>query len=112
MSSTWAVGIFTVLAAGELVADQLPTTPARTTPGPLGFRIVMGGLTGACLGIGAHTSTGLAALCGALGAVAGAFGGYRARVGLVRRLQVPDFAIALPEDLVAIGLALLIVSQF
>jgi uncharacterized membrane protein len=112
MGSTWAVGIFTLLAAGELVADQLPATPARTTPGPLGFRIAMGGLTGACLGISAHASAGLSALCGALGAAAGAFAGYRARVGLVRQLQVPDFAIALPEDLVAIGLALLVISQF
>jgi uncharacterized membrane protein len=112
MGSAWAVGIFTLFAVGELVMDQLPTTPARTTPGPLGFRIIMGGLTGACLGLGAHTSAGLAALCGALGAVAGAFGGYHARVGLVQRLRVPDFAIAVPEDLVAIGLALLVVSQF
>src|SRR6266849_2526604 len=32
MGSTLAVGIFTVLALVELVADQLPSTPARTKP--------------------------------------------------------------------------------
>ena len=51
-------------------------------------------------------------LAGVLGGVAGAFGGYQARVGLVRTLHVPDFAIAIPEDLVAIGLGLFLVSRF
>jgi uncharacterized membrane protein len=51
------------------------------------------------------------ALLGAVGAVIGAFAGYKARVGLVRSLGVPDFAIAIPEDLVAIGLALLMVRR-
>jgi uncharacterized membrane protein len=49
---------------------------------------------------------------GGFGAVIGAFGGYEARVRLVRRLRVPDAAIAIPEDLVAIGLGLLAVSRF
>ena len=44
--------------------------------------------------------------------VAGAFGGYQARVGLVRTLGVADYAVAIPEDLVAIGLGLFLVSRF
>lgn len=111
MGSTWAVAIFTVAAVGELIADQLPNIPARITPGPLGFRIAMGLLTGASIGLAAHASAGLAAVCGAVGAVVGAFGGYTARVGFVRRYRVPDFAVAIPEDAIAIGLALLVVSQ-
>lgn len=111
MGSGWAVGIFTLLAVLELVADKLPTTPARTSAGPLTTRIVMGMLTGACLGAAGGASLWVAAILGALGAVAGAFGGYRARMGLVRTLRVPDFAVALPEDLVAIGLGLLLVSR-
>jgi len=47
-----------------------------------------------------------------VGAVAGTFAGYKARVGLVQSLNVPDFAIALPEDLVAIGLGWLLVTRF
>jgi uncharacterized membrane protein len=92
--------------------DQLPTTPARTTVIPLAARIVMGLLTGACLGIAGGASVWLRAVAGAIGAIAGAFGGYKARVGLVRRLHVPDIAIAIPEDLIAIGLGLFLVSRF
>ena len=112
MGSAWAVGIFTVGALGEFVADQLPTTPARTAAVGLTARIVIGLLTGACLGIAGGVSTWLGALIGAIGAIAGAFGGYQARVRLVRGLHVPDAAIAIPEDLVAIGLGLLLVSRF
>ena len=51
MGSAWTVGIFTLLALLELVTDQLPNTPARTTAVPLGARIVTGLLSGACVGI-------------------------------------------------------------
>lgn len=112
MGSTLAVVIFTILALFEFVADQLPSTPARTAPGGLGARIVMGLLCGACLGIAGGVSLWLGAIVAAIGAVAGAFGGYRARVGLVQALHAPDFAIAIPEDLIAIGLGLLIVTRF
>jgi uncharacterized membrane protein len=112
MRSAWAVGIFTFGALAEFVADQLPTTPARTTAGPLAARIVMGSLTGACLGTAGGASLWLGALIGAIGAIAGGFGGYQARVRLFKRLHVPDIAIAIPEDLIAIGLGLFLVSRF
>ena len=112
MGSAWAVGIFTVGALGEFVGDQLPTTPARTAAVGLTARIVIGLLTGACLGVAGGASYWLGALIGAIGAIAGAFGGYQARVRLVRGLHVPDAAIAIPEDLVAIGVGLLLVSRF
>jgi uncharacterized membrane protein len=112
MGSVWAVGIFTLLALVEFVADQLPSTPARTAAVGLTARIVMGALTGACLGVAGGVLLWLGALAGAIGGIAGAFGGYQARVGLVRALHVPDFAVAVPEDLVAIGLGLLIASRF
>ena len=112
MGSAWAVGVFTVLAVVELVADQLPGTPSRTAPVGLSARIVTGTLSGASLAIAGGATIWLGALAGVLGGVAGAFGGYQARVGLVRTLHVPDFAIAIPEDLVAIGLGLFLVSRF
>jgi uncharacterized membrane protein len=71
----------------------------------------MGLLTGACLGVAGGAGFWLAALIGGIGAITGAYGGYKARVGLVRALQVPDIAIAVPEDLVAIGFGLLLVSR-
>jgi uncharacterized membrane protein len=112
MGSRWVVGIFTLLAIAELIADQLPTTPARTTPGPLIFRIAMGLLTGACLGAAGGAYLWVGAIIGAIGALVGTYGGYQARVGLVRGLGVPDYAIAIPEDLIAIGFGLLMVSRF
>lgn len=112
MGSIWTAAIFTLGALGEFVADQRPKTPARTAPIGLTARIVVGLLTGACLGIAGGASPWLAALIGAIGAIAGAFGGYQARVGLVRALRVPDAAVAIPEDLTAVGLGLLLVSRF
>jgi uncharacterized membrane protein len=112
MGSVWAVGIFTLGALGEFVGDQLPTTPARTAALGLTARIVIGLLTGACLAVAGGVSYWLGAVIGVIGAIAGAFGGYQARVRLVRGLHVPDAAIAIPEDLVAIGLGLLLVSRF
>ena len=44
MGSIWAVGIFTVLALVEFVADQLPSTPSRTAPVGLSARIVTGAI--------------------------------------------------------------------
>lgn len=112
MGSRWAVGIFTLLAIAELISDKLPNTPARKSPGPLIFRIVMGLLTGACLGVAGGASAWVGAIIGVVGALVGTFGGYQARVGLVRGLHVPDYAIAIPEDLIAIGFGLLMVSRF
>ncbi len=112
MGSVWAVAIFTVLALVEFIADQLPSTPARTGAVGLSARVVTGALTGACLALAGGATVWLGALAGTVGGIAGAFGGYRARVGLVRALRVPDFAIAIPEDLIAIGLGLFLASRF
>jgi uncharacterized membrane protein len=112
MGTAWAVGVFTMLALIEFVADQLPSTPPRTAALGLSARIVTGALTGACLAIAGGATVWLGALAGAIGGIAGAFAGYHARVGLVRTLRVPDLTIAIPEDLIAIGLGLLLVSRF
>ena len=111
MGSKWAAIIFTVLALVELIADQLPSTPPRTSAPGFSARIVLGGLSGACLAVAGGASLLIGALVGIIGAVAGTFGGYKARVGLVQSLRVPDVVIAIPEDLVAIGLGLLLVTR-
>ena len=112
MGSAWAVAILSIGVAVESVVDQLPNTGARTTTPQLAGRMITGSLSGACLGIAGGAAAGLAVVMGAIGSLVGAFGGHRARAGLVRALHAPDFAIAIPEDLVAIGLGLLIVSRF
>ena len=103
---------YILLAAmlGELAVDKLPFTPARTGVGSFAARIVSGGLAGAAFAAGHGASLVVGALAGALGAVAGTLSGYRARTGLVRALGVPDFPIALLEDVVAVGTAFLVLA--
>jgi uncharacterized membrane protein len=110
MGSTAAVAILTVLALGEFVADKLPATPKRTALPPLLARIVTGALSATCLAVSWHYSLGWAA-AGAVGAVAGAFAGYQVRRAIVAKLQIKDLPVALAEDLVAIGLAVFLVSR-
>jgi len=102
--------VFTALALGELVADKLPSTPARTKPGPFVGRIVSGAMSGGAIAAGSGGSLAAGAALGAVGAVVGTLVGYNARVRLVPALKVPDSVVALVEDLVAVGGALLIVS--
>jgi uncharacterized membrane protein len=111
LRATATVAIFTLFALAEYVTDQLPRTPARTTPGPLAARAVTGGLSGAALALAAGQSIVAGVVLGAIAGVAGAFAGYQVRTRTVRALQVPDFVVAVAEDLVAIGVALLIVSR-
>ncbi len=110
MGSTAAVAIFTLAAIGEFVNDLLPNTPPRTAAAPLIARIVMGGYSGACLCAAASQSLLAGAVLGAIGGLLGAFAGYQARTRLASGLKVKDALIAIPEDLAAIGLALLIVT--
>jgi uncharacterized membrane protein len=112
LGSTWALVLFTTLALLEYVGDQLPSTPARTTPMQLGARLVLGVLAGTALAAAGGASLLLGAICAVVGVLVGTYGGYNARVGLVRSLKVPDIAVGIPEDLIAIALGLFVVSRF
>lgn len=112
MGSTAAVIVFSLLAVVEYVSDLLPKTPSRTTAGPLIARILMGGLAGACICASAVQSLPLGAVLGGTGGVIGAFAGFQARTRLVRALRVKDAFVAIPEDLVAMGLAYLFVTSY
>lgn len=111
MASIWSVIIFSALAIFELFADLLPKTPKRTALGPLAARMITGALCGACVCASANESLPIGAAVGALGAVVGAFAGYEIRKRLVTGLKTKDLFIAIPEDLIAIGLALFCVSR-
>ena len=100
------------MAVTELIFDKLPNTPNRTAPLGLIARIVTGGFTGACVSLGGEQPAFVGAALGVLGGIVGCFGGYHARVWLVKSLRQPDFNVALFEDLVAIGGSLFIVSRF
>ena len=107
-----AVIILILLAITEIILDKLPNTPNRTAPPGLIARIVTGGLTGACVSLGGGKTALVGAGLGVVGGIVGCFGGYEARAWLVKSLGLPDFYIALLEDLIAIGGSLFIVSRF
>ena len=109
MGSTTAVAILSVLAIGELIADKLPMMQKRTAPAPLMARIVTGGLCGACLCAATGQSLIVGAVLGGIGGVIGAFLGYDFRRRL--DLHIKDFLVAICEDVVAVGLALFLVSR-
>jgi uncharacterized membrane protein len=109
MGSTTAVAVFSVLAIGELIADKLPMIRKRTAPVPLMARVVTGGLCGACLWAAVGKSLVAGALIGGISGVVAAFAGY----GIRKRLDshIKDVVVAVCEDVVAVGLALFLVSR-
>ena len=105
MSSALAVAILSLFAVGEYVWDLLPNTPSRTERPGLISRIVSGSFSAACLLAAANHSLAFSIL-GGIAAIIGAFVGVQIRTRLVNALGVKDAVIAIPEDIVAIGLAL------
>jgi len=63
------------------------------------------------LAISAGGSLKIAAIVGVIGALFGTFGGYNIRHALVVRGHLPDFSVALVEDVIAIAGGFLIVSH-
>lgn len=111
MASSITAWILGFCAVGELIADKLPFTPSRLTPGPLGARVVMGALSAMTLCVAVGLPPLFAAVLGAIGGVAGAWLGYTYRMRIAKPLGLPDLAAALIEDAIAVGSAVLIVSR-
>jgi len=101
--------VFTALALGELVIDQLPMTPSRTELLPFGTRIIVGALCGGAIGAsGGALLTGLVA--GIAGATLGTLGGHALRARLAAAFG-RDRPAAFIEDAVVIGGALLVMGS-
>ncbi|RMB35680.1 putative membrane protein [Sphingomonas sp. PP-F2F-G114-C0414] len=100
--------VITLLAIGELITDQLPSTPSRKAPVQFGARLVTGGVAGAALGM-ATGAVVIAAILGVIGAVIGTLGGAAVRARLAASFG-SDRPAALIEDVIAIGGALLAVA--
>ena len=101
---TWTPWILSALALGELVADQLPSTPSRTVPVQFGARLITGFAAGALLALGTGTEWIGAAAAGTVGAVIGTFGGRSVRERLAAAFG-RDWPAALIEDATAIAAA-------
>lgn len=89
-----------LLALGEVIADKLPGVPARIAAGPLVGRAVIAGVLGSVAG-GDRRVAG--SVVGAGSAVAAAFAGWWVRREGVRATTLPDAALAVAEDAVALG---------
>jgi uncharacterized membrane protein len=106
LGNAWAPWILTLLALGELVTDQLPSTPSRTVPPQFSARIVTGAVSGAAIGTAGGAMVG-GLLAGIVGAVIGTLGGRAFRARLAAAFG-SDRPAAFIEDAIAIGGALLI----
>ncbi len=120
LQASAAAPVLGTLLLAEVVADKLPGMPDRIAPAGLIGRAASGALAGAALagrragragragravrtalgaaGAPANGLVALAALVGAGAAVASAYAGFHLRRAAVRRLGLPDTAVALAED--------------
>ena len=98
----------TDLAVTELIADKLPFTPSRLKAGPLASRVVSGAVCGATIYGVVERPLVEGAVLGGVGAIAGALAGYHMRKRL--RHDMPDLGVAVLEDVLAIGGAVLITA--
>jgi uncharacterized membrane protein len=105
--------VFLFLAILELIVDKLPNTPARIAPVGLIARMVTGALSGAALAVGSQTGVSglVGAALGVIGGIVGAYAGYYIRRGLVTQMKLPDFVVAVVEDLLTISGGLFVVSR-
>jgi uncharacterized membrane protein len=103
----WTPLILAIAAIGELITDQLPSTPSRKVPVQFGTRILMGAVTGGAIGVAAG-SLWIGAIVGVIGAIIGTLGGSAVRAKLAAAFG-RDRPAALIEDVVALAGAALIV---
>jgi uncharacterized membrane protein len=108
LSKPWLPWVLSVFALGELITDQLPTTPSRTVPVQFSARILSGAFAGAAIGVAAGSWI-VGGLAGAFGAVIRTLAGRAVR-GLLATVFGRDRPAACIEDVVAIGAAFLIVT--
>jgi len=99
--------VFTLLAAGEYMGDKLPAMPNRISPAPLIARLVLGGFIGAIVAVGLDGPGFEGGFLGVAGALVGAFGGFLIRREIVQRRGSKDWPVALVEDAIALGCAVL-----
>jgi uncharacterized membrane protein len=101
--------VLTLAALGELVVDQLPSTPSRKVPVQLAGRVLSGAFAGGAVGLAAGSwPAGLA--LGVVGAIFGTLAGASARSRLAARFS-EDRPAAVIEDVVAIGGAALAMAM-
>jgi uncharacterized membrane protein len=99
----WTRRLLVAAAAGELVADKLPTTPSRLEPPGIAGRLALGALAAGLFSVTRRAPWLPAAAIGALSAAVSAKVGHDVRAQLAQ--HAPDPAVAVVEDALALGLA-------
>ncbi|GAB3504427.1 membrane protein [Spirosoma knui] len=103
--------VLNVLAAGELIGDKLPGTPNRTLPTQFSGRVASGATCGAFVSQVEGAGAPVGAVLGGLGAAVGTLAFFHLRQWLTHEAGLPDLAVALVEDALAIGAGWSIVNQ-
>jgi uncharacterized membrane protein len=93
-----------LLAAGEMLVDKLPSTPDRISPGPLGVRLVIGGLIGVMMCRQYNQPPLAGAVLGGTSAVVSSYMGYFLRRQMSKAGKIPALAWAMAEDMLAVRL--------
>lgn len=99
--------LFTILAAGELVADKQPWMPDRIRFGSVLAKLALGGLIGAIVANSLNGAEIEGIILAALGVLVGTYGGFLVRREIVRKGTWKDWQVATAEDAVAIFCAIL-----
>jgi uncharacterized membrane protein len=99
----WTMRVLVAAAVGELIADKLPTTPSRLEPSGIAGRLVLGALAAGLFARTRQAPWLPSAGIGAASAIVSAKIGHDLRAQLAK--QVPDPAVAVVEDTVALTLA-------
>jgi uncharacterized membrane protein len=71
--------------------------------------VITGGFSSVAICTSAHQPVVIGTILGVLGAIAGAFVGYKIRHRLVEAFGLPDLGVAVEVDIVAIGGGLMLV---
>ena len=107
LRNVWGRHLMVASGAGEIVLDKLPVTPSRLESRSLVVRLMLGVFAGAAIGSEGKGKSSLmkGAISGLVGSAIGNVAGYHARKTVVETTSVPDPAVAVFEDAIAITLA-------
>ena len=105
LANARVAAVLSVLAAGELVGDKLPMTPARTDPLPIAGRLLSGALVGAAVCASAGRARAPGAVLGMAAAYGAAHAMFRVRRTAGRALHLPDPLLGAVEDLLVVASA-------
>lgn len=109
--SSTSAKAFALLAAGEMIADKLPFTPARTAVPVLLGRVLTGGSVGALLELSRERPAWVGALAGGALAVASTYAAYHLRMAFRSVLHIPQPFDGILEDDLVIFAALWLVHR-